>query len=206
MWKVLRSRWTVVLWVEWSVLQWTVCGRYCTAVGQLYCVLNGVRHSEQYVEGTAQQVDSFIVCWMECVTVNSIWKVLQSRWTVVLWVEWRVLQWTVCGRYCTAGAKLYCVLNVVCCSEHYVECTSQQVDSYIVVWMECVTVNSMWKVLRSRWTVVLCVEWNVLLWTVCGRYCTAGGQLYCVLNGVCYSEQYVEGTAQQVDSGIVGWM
>jgi len=24
------------------------------------------------------------------------------------------------------------------------------------------------------------------------------------LNGVCYSEYYVEGTAQQVDSGIVG--
>jgi len=24
------------------------------------------------------------------------------------------------------------------------------------------------------------------------------------LNAVCYSEQYVEGTAQQVDSGIVG--
>ena len=30
MWKVLHSRWTVVLWVECSVLQWTVCGRYCT--------------------------------------------------------------------------------------------------------------------------------------------------------------------------------
>ena len=64
--------------------------------------------------------------------------------------------------------------------------------------------NSMWKLLHSRWTVVLCVEWSVLQFTVCGRCCTAGGQLYCGLNGVCYSEQYVEGTAQQVDSGIVG--
>ena len=36
-----------------------------------------------------------------------------------------------------------------------------------------------------------------------GRYCTAGGQLYCALNGVCYSEHYVGGTAQQVDSVIV---
>ena len=36
------------------------------------------------------------------------------------------------------------------------------------------------------------------------RYCTAGGQWYCSLNGVCYSEQYVEVTAQQVNSGIVG--
>jgi len=38
---------------------------------------------------------------------------------------------------------------------------------------------------------------------LCGRYCTEGGQWYCGLNAVCYSEQYVEGTAQQVDSGIV---
>jgi len=60
-----------------------------------------------------------------------------------------------------------------------------------------------WKVLQSMWTVVLWVEWSVLQRTVCGRYCTAGGQWYCVLNGVCYSEQYVEGTAQLVDSGIV---
>jgi len=30
--------------------------------------------------------------------------------------------------------------------------------------------------------------------------------MYCGLNVVCYSEHYVEGTAQQVDSGNVGWM
>ena len=36
-----------------------------------------------------------------------------------------------------------------------------------------------------------------------GKYFTACGQWYCSLNGVCYSEHYVEGTAQQVDSGIV---
>ena len=64
--------------------------------------------------------------------------------------------------------------------------------------------NSMWRVLHSRWKVVLCVEWSVLQRTVCGRYCTAGGQWYCELNVVCFSEQYVEGTAQQVDSGIEG--
>jgi len=39
--------------------------------------------------------------------------------------------------------------------------------------------------------------------TLIGRYCIAGGQWYCGLNGVCYSEHHVEGTAQQVDSGIV---
>jgi len=158
------------------------------------------------VEGTAQQVDSGIVGWMLCVIVNSMWKVLHSTWTVVLWVEYIVLQWTLCGRYCTAGALCYCGLNVVCYSEHYAEGTAQQVDCVIVGWMLCVTVNIEWKGLHSRWTVVLWVECCVLQWAVCGRYCTAGGQLYCGLNVVCYSEQYVEGTAQQVDSCIVGWM
>jgi len=42
------------------------------------------------------------------------------------------------------------------------ECTAQQVDSGIVGGMECVTVNIMWKVLHSRWKVVLQVEWSVL--------------------------------------------
>jgi len=65
-------------------------------------------------------------------------------------------------------------------------------------------VNIMWKVLHSRWTVVLWLEWSVLQWTLCGGYCTVGGQWYCSLNGVCYSEHYVEGTALQVDSSIVG--
>jgi len=54
--------------------------------------LNVMCYSEQYVEGTAQQVDNGIVCRMECVTVNSMWKVLHSKWTVVLWVECSVLQ------------------------------------------------------------------------------------------------------------------
>jgi len=159
-----------------------------------------IQYSQQYCKSSLQlavyqygikQVDSGIVAWMDCVTVNSMCKVLHSRWTVVLWVECSVLQWTVCGRYCTAGGQWYCGLNGVCYSEQYVEGTAQQVDSGIVGWMECVTVYIMWKVLHSRWTVVLWVEWSVLQWTVCVRYCTAGGQWYCGLNGVCYSEQYV---------------
>jgi len=206
MWKVLHSRWTAVLWVEWSVLQWTLYGRYCTACGQWYCGLNGVCYSEHYVEGTTLQVDNGIVGWMVFVTVNIMWKVLHSRWTVVLCVEWSVLQWTLCGRYCTASVQWNCGLNGFCYSEHYVEDTAQQVDSVIVGWMVFVTVNIMWKVLHSKWTVVLWIEWFLLQWTLCGRYCTAGGQWYCALNGVCYSEHYVEGTAQQVDSGIVGRM
>ena len=42
--------------------------------------------------------------------------------------------------------------------------------------------------------------------TFIGRYCTGGGLCYCGLNGVCYSEYYVEVTPQRVDSGIVGSM
>jgi len=151
MWKVLHSRWTVVLCVECSVLQWTVCGRYCTAGGQWYYGLNELCYSELYLEGTAQQVDCGIVCWMECVTVNCMWKVLHSRWTVVLWVEWIVLQWTLFGRYCTASGHWYCGLNGMCDSEHYVVVTAQQVGSVIAGWMECVNVKIIWKVLHSRW-------------------------------------------------------
>ena len=35
------------------------------------------------------------------------------------------------GRYFTAGGQWYCSLNGACYSEHYVEDTSQQVDSGI---------------------------------------------------------------------------
>jgi len=155
MWKVVHSRWTVVLWLEWSVIQWTLLGRYCTASGQLYFGLIGECYSEQYLEATAQQVDGVIVGRMEFVTVIIMWNVLYSRWTEVLCVERSVLQWTLCGKYCTAGGQLYCGFNGVCCSEHYVEGNSQQVDRGIVGWMECVSVNRMWNLLHSRWTLVL---------------------------------------------------
>ena len=205
MWKVLHSRWTVLLWLECSVLQWTVCGRYCTAGGAWNYGLKEVCYSEQYVECTAQQAESGIVGWVDCVTVNIMWKVLQSKWTMYLWLELCVLHWTVCGRYCTAGGEWYCELNGVCYSEHYVERTAQKVDSVLVAWIVFVTVNIMRKVLHRRWTVLLWDEWIVLQWTVCGRYFKAGGQCYCGLNGVCYSEHYVESTAQQEESGILVW-
>ena len=41
------------------------------------------------------------------------------------------------------------------------------------------------------------LEWRVLNVTLIGMYCTAGGQWYCALNGLCYSEHYVKATAQQ---------
>jgi hypothetical protein len=77
-----------------------------------------------------------------------------------------------------------------------------KVDSGIAASMQCVTVNIMWKILHSKWTVLLQVKWRVLQLTLCGNYFTAGGQLYCILNGVCYSEHYVEDTSQHLDSGI----
>jgi hypothetical protein len=67
--------------------QGTFIGRYSTAGGQWYCSLNGMCYSEHYLEDTLQQVESGIVAWMGCVTVNIIWKILNSRWTVVLQLE-----------------------------------------------------------------------------------------------------------------------
>jgi hypothetical protein len=139
-------------------------GRYFTAGGQCYCSLNGLCYSEHYVEDTSQQVDSGIEAWMERVTVNVMWKILHSRWTVILKLEWNVLHWTLCGRYFTAGGQWYCSLNEVCYSEHYLEDTSQQIDTGIAAWMKFVTVNTIYKILHSRWTVVLQLEWSMLQW------------------------------------------
>ena len=205
-WKILNSRWTVVLQLEWSGLQWTLYGRYFTAGGQWYCNLNGVRYSEYYLEDYSQQEDSGIAAWMECVTVNFIWRIIHSRWRVAFLLVLSALQCTLYGRYFTAGGQWYCSLNGVRYSEHYMEDTSQKVDSGIAAWMECVTVNIIWKILHSRWKVVLQVERIVLQWTLSGRYFTAGGQWYCSLNVLCCCEHYMEDTSQQVDSGIAAWM
>ena len=114
------------------------------------------------MEDTSQQVDSCIAVCMKFVTVNIMWKLLHSRWTVVLQVECSGLQSTLCGRYFTVGGQWYCSLNGVRYSEHYVEDTSQQVDSAITALMEFVTVNIMWKILHSRSTVLFQLEWSVL--------------------------------------------
>ena len=50
----------------------------------MYCGLNGVCYSEHYLEGTAHYVDSVIAGRMDCVTASIMWKLLHSRWTVVL--------------------------------------------------------------------------------------------------------------------------
>ena len=54
---------------------------------------------------------------------------------MVLWVEWSILQKTLCGSYCTAGGQGDCGLNVVCYSEHYVEVMHSRCT--VVLWVEC---------------------------------------------------------------------
>jgi len=137
---------------------------------------------------TSQHLFYGFAVWIECVTVNIIWKILHSRWTVVLQFERSALQWTLSGRYFTADVQWYCRLKKVCYSEHYVVDTLQQVYSGIAAWMECVTVNIIWKILHSRWTVVLQFEWSELQWILSGRHFTVGGQWYCSLYWVIYSE------------------
>ena len=101
-----------------------------------------------------------------CVKVIFIWSHERNVTVCLLKVRVTVLRY---GRYFTVGGQWYCSLNGVCYSEHYMEDTSQQVDSGIAAWMECVTVNIIWKLLHSRWTVVLQLEWSVLQWTLYGR-------------------------------------
>jgi len=55
-------------------------------------------------------MDSGIVAWIECVTVTIMWKVVNSRGTVLLQLQKNDLQWTLCGKYFTASGKWYCSL------------------------------------------------------------------------------------------------
>ena len=57
-------------------------------------------------------------------------------------------------------------------------------------------------VLSAEVECCLCVIRAKVQGTFIGRYFTAGGQWNYGLNGVRYSEHYVEDTSQQVDSGI----
>ena len=183
-----------------------VSGSYFTAGGQWHCGLNEVCYSERYLEGTSQQADSSIAAWVKCVTVNIIWKIILSRRAVALRLEWSVLQWTLSDRYFTAGGQWHYGLNEECYREHYLQDTLQQADSSIAAWMNCVTVNIIWKMPHNMRTVSLRLEWSMWQWTLSGRYFTAGGQWHCGLNEVCYSEHYLEGISQQADSGIMAWM
>ena len=203
-WKILHSMWTLLL------------------------KLDELHYSEQYMEDTSQQVDTCIVAWMKGVKEKNKWKILHSRWTLLLLPEWSALQWTLYGsfshfctlvlhltwiapqftlygRYFKADGNCYFRLNEVLYNEHYIEDlhvivhwyyswnklrfsehytenTSQHLDNRIATWVKCVTMNVVLKILHSRLTLILQLEWSR------------------------YSEYYMEDISQQVDNGITDWM
>jgi len=163
-WKLLKCMWTLVMQCEWSALQWTLYGKYFTAGGHWYCCLNEVHYSEHYMESTSKYVDIGIAIWIKCNTVNIIWKILHSRWTLPLQFQWSALHLTLYGRYFT-----------VC-------------DTGIAVWMTCIRVSIIWKLIHSMWTLVLQFELSALQWTLYRSYFTVCGHWYCCLNEVHYSE------------------
>jgi hypothetical protein len=151
-------------------------------------------------------VDNCISSWMKCVTENNIGKILLNVWTIIFHLEWSVLQWTLYEWYFRACGQLYCKLNEGRYSEHYMKDISQQVDNCTASWMKCITVNIIWKILHSRWTIVFHLEWSALEWTLYKIYFTAGGQFYFILNEVRYSDQYREDTSHHVDNFNSSWM
>jgi hypothetical protein len=143
---------TGVLHLQCIVLQWTLCGRYCTADGQWYCTLNELCYNEHYVKNTAQQVDSCIVAWMECITVNIMWKVLHILWTKLFRLEYSVL-----------------TVNDISKVLH-----SSLVEVLYIEWS--VAVNIMWKLLHSigqlycrKKCFTVKFKWNFWAWNVWAR-------------------------------------
>jgi hypothetical protein len=129
-WKIIHSKWTMVLQLERSALQWTLYGRYFKADGHWYYSLNYVRYNEYYMEGTSQHEDIRIAAWMRCVAVKIIWKIIHSKWKLVLQHERSALEWTLHGRYFTASGH------------------------WLTAWINCVKVNITWKIFHSRWTML----------------------------------------------------
>jgi len=118
------------------------------------------------------QLVCIIAGWVLCVSAKIMWKILHSRWTVLLQVEWNGLQLTLCRIYGTADGQFYGKFFVVACSEIYVENTAQKLDTILAVRLECVTPKKMHKLLQSWLTVLFPFEWCVLQRILCGKYCT----------------------------------
>jgi len=169
--------WDLLCWVLHGIraeVQGTFIGRYFTAGGQWYCRMNGVCYSEHDQEYSLHQVDNGNAAWMKnvtvkiickilhsrwtvvlqlvikCVTVNIIWKILYSRGRVVLQLELSVLQWVLYASTLQQVDSVIAVRYKVRYSEHYLQDTLQHVDSVTAAWMECVTVNIIYKILYSR--------------------------------------------------------
>jgi hypothetical protein len=155
-----------------------------------------VPYSEYYMEDTSQQVNTDIAFWMNCLTVNIIWMILKSRWTLILHFEWIYLQWILYGRYLKAGEQWYWSLNEMPYSECYMEDTSQQENTDIAVWMKCLKVNIIGKILHSKWTLILQFRMKYLTVSIIWKIL----QCSWTLNDVVYSEYYMEVTSQQVNT------
>jgi len=72
--------------------------------------------------------------------------------------------------------------------------------------MKWITVKIISKVLHSTWKLVIQLEFSALQWTLYGSYFTECGHWNCSLNELHYSEHYMEGPSQYVDTGIAGWI
>jgi hypothetical protein len=123
-----------------------------------------------------------IAIWLKCVTVNIIWKTIQSMWKRALLLEWNALQW------------------------NCIEDTSQQVVTVIAAWLKCVILNIRWKILHIKCSLIFLFEWSALQWKIYVSYFRAGGHSYCSLSDLRYSEQYMEGTSHHLDTDIASWM
>jgi hypothetical protein len=164
------------------------------------------------MEVTLQQVNSDISVWLKWLRVNIIWKILHSRWTLVLQFQWISLQWLLFGKYFTSVEHWYCSLNEVPYSEYYMVDTSQQVDTDIAVWMNYLTVSIIWKILQCRWTLndvvyseyyiedtsqqvntVFQFEWSALHWILYGKYFTALNFEWSALQWVLYGRYFTAG-------------
>ena len=121
--------------------------------------------SEHYLESTSQQLDCGIEAWTKCVTVNIIWKILHSMWTVLFQLKLNVIKLSSFGRYITQTGQWYCSLNAIWYSEHYLQDTLQQVDSGFAVWKKCDTLNIIWKILHGcrLWycSLIKCLQVNI---------------------------------------------
>ena len=63
-WKILHSRWTVVLQLQWSALQWTLCGRYFIGNGQ--CPRNNAVPPVYIRPPTGTKLHDRHICWWQC--------------------------------------------------------------------------------------------------------------------------------------------
>jgi hypothetical protein len=136
-----------------------------------------VLYIEYYTEHIFHEKDTGFAGWMNCVTVNIIWKLVHSRRLYLFQLEWNMLQWILYWRYFGAGGHWYCRLNELCYSEYCMEVSSQQEVILIAPWMKYVTVDIIREIIRSKRTLLLQFERSVVQLILSLRYFAAGRNL-----------------------------